>query len=167
MENSPKTVLCSGYMDMCDENLDFIHTRTYPLTNKDIRRVLLRYDPIAHPASMWRKDVLLQTNLYPLYVKNTCHDYSLVFEISQYGEFQNIPEPLIKYRIRKDSVTGKKIRQTQLFSTYFQIKAMVEYGFKATFSDKLFILFRTLSAFLLPTSLQRAIANRFNYKKQK
>jgi glycosyltransferase involved in cell wall biosynthesis len=167
MEENPNVVLCSGYMDMCDENLKFKHTRTYPTTNEEIRKVLLRYDPIAHPASMWRKETLLKTNLYPLYVNNTCHDYSLIFEISQYGEFQNIPESLIKYRIRKDSVTGKKVRQTQLFSTYFQIKAIVEYGFKPTFGDKVFIFLRTISAYVLPVQIQRAIANNFNYKKKK
>lgn len=167
MENNPKIVLCSGYMDMCDENLNFKHTRTYPTSNRDIRKVLLKYNPIAHPASMWRKKALLKTNLYPLDVNNTCHDYALIFEISQFGELRNIPKPLIKYRIRKDSVTGKKIRQTQLVSTRLQREAIKKYGFKPTVGDNLFIILRTISTFILPTQLQRHIANNFNYKEKK
>jgi len=164
MEDNQKTILCGGYMDICDENLNYKTTRTYPTTDKEIRKIILRYNPISHPAIMWRKEKLLKTNLYPLWTKNTCHDYALVLEASQYGELRNIPEPLIKYRVRKNSVTGKKIRQTQLFSTYLQLKACIEYGLKATKKDKMFIIMRSLSTFVLPTSFQRKIANKFNYK---
>lgn len=166
MENNPNVVLSSGDMDMCDGDLQFKSTRRYPLTNSEIRKVLLKYDPIVHAASIWRRDAMLKTNLYPLYVKNTCHDYCVIFEISKYGDFQNIPESLIKCRIRDDSITGNKTRQTQLFSTYFQIKAIVEQGFTPTFSDKLFIFARTLSAFLLPPKLQRFIASKVSTKRK-
>lgn len=167
MEENPNVGLCSGYMDICDEDLNFKHTRTYPTKDEDIRKTLLRYNPISHPAAMWRKEILLKTNLYPLDVNNTCHDYAVIFEISQFGEFKNIPKPLIKYRVRKDSVTGKKVRQTQLTSTRLQRNAIKKYGFKPTIGDKVFIFARTISAFILPTQLQRHIANNFNYKEKK
>lgn len=161
MENNPKVVLCSGYMDICDENLNFRNTRTYPITDKDIRRAIVKYDPISHPASMWRMSELLKTSLYN---KNfpICRDYDLVVRISEYGEYQNIPEPLIRYRVRKDSETGKRIRQTQWYSFYIQMKAHFEYGFPLRFSDILFIIIRLCATLILPTSWQRGIANRFS-----
>ena len=33
MEENPKVVLCSGYMDICDEKLNVTTTRKYPLAN--------------------------------------------------------------------------------------------------------------------------------------
>lgn len=161
MEMNPDVVLCSGYMDICDENLSYKNTRTYPTADKDIRRAIVRYDPISHPASMWRKDALLKTDLYnerfPI-----CRDYDLVVRISQFGRYQNIPKPLIKYRVRKSSETGKRIRQTQWYSFYIQMKAVFEYEFTFTFMDRIFLVSRLLATIILPISLQRFIANHFS-----
>ena len=161
MEENPKVVLCSGYMDICNENLEFQNTRTYPITDKEIRKAIVTYDPISHPASMWRMSELLKTTLYndnfPI-----CRDYDLIVRISEFGEYQNIPKPLIKYRVRKDSETGKRIRQTQWYSFYLQMKAHFEYHFPMTLGDKMFLLGRLIATIILPTSLQRYIANRFS-----
>lgn len=157
MEENPEVVLCSGYMDVCDENLKFKNTRTYPTTDKEIRRAIVRYNPISHPASMWRMSALLKTTLY-----NVGRDYDLVVRISEFGAYQNLPKPLIKYRVRKESETGKGIRQTQWYSFYIQMKAHFEHGFPLRFSDILFIIMRLFATILLPTSWQRGIANRFS-----
>jgi glycosyltransferase involved in cell wall biosynthesis len=161
MEENPKVVLCSGYMDICDENLNIKNRRTYPLTDEEIRRAIVRYDPISHPASMWRMSELLKTGLYS---KNfpICRDYDLIVRISEFGKYQNIPKPLIKYRVRKDSETGKRIRQTQWYSFYIQMKAVFEYGFRFTFGDGVFLVCRILATIILPTGIQRYIANRFS-----
>ena len=161
MEKDEEVVLCAGYMDICDENLNVKTTRTYPLKDKEIRRAMVKYDPISHPSSMWRKDALLKTDLYS---KNfpICRDYDLIVRISKFGKYENIPKSLIKYRVRKDSETGKKIRQTQLYSFYIQMKAVFEYSFKFTFTDGIFLVLRLIATVILPTSLQRFIANNFS-----
>jgi glycosyltransferase involved in cell wall biosynthesis len=161
MEKDEEVVLCAGYMDICDENLNVKTTRTYPLKDKEIRRAMVKYDPISHPSSMWRKDALLKTDLYS---KNfpICRDYDLIVRISKFGKYENVPKSLIKYRVRKDSETGKKIRQTQLYSFYIQMKAVFEYSFKFTFTDGIFLVLRLIATVILPTSLQRFIANNFS-----
>lgn len=161
MEENPSVVLCSGYMDICDENLNIQTTRKYPLTDIDIRKAMVKYDPISHTSSMWRKDALLEIGLYsnkfPI-----CRDYDLVVRISKFGEYRNIPKSLIKYRVRNNSETGKRIRQTQYYSFYIQMKAHFEYGFPLTFGDIIFMFFRLLATVILPTSVQRFLANHFS-----
>ena len=149
MEKDEEVVLCAGYMDICDENLNVKTTRTYPLKDKDIRRAMVKYDPISHPSSMWRKDALLKTDLYS---KNfpICRDYDLIVRISEFGKYENIPKSLIKYRVRKESETGKRIRQTQMYSFYIQMKAVFEYGFKFTFTDGVFLILRLIATVILP-----------------
>ena len=161
MERDTEIVLCSGYMDICDEGLNIKTRRTYPLKDKEIRRAMVKYDPISHTSSMWRRDTLLKTDLYS---KNfpICRDYDLVVRISEFGKYENIPKSLIKYRVRKESETGKRIRQTQLYSFYIQMKAVFEYKFKFTFTDGLFLVLRLILTVILPTSLQRYIANNFS-----
>ena len=161
MEENPKVVLCSGYMDICDEDLNIRGTRTYPLRDNDIRKAMVRYDPISHPASMWRTSELKKTTLYSSKFP-ICRDYDLIVRISEFGKYENIPKSLIKYRVRKNSETGKRIRQTQWYSFYIQMKAVFEYGFKFTFWDGIFTFCRLIATVVLPVSLQRYIANNFS-----
>ena len=161
MEKDEEVVLCSGYMDICDEDLNVQTTRKYPLKDTEIRKVMVKYNPISHPSSMWRKDSLLKTDLYS---KNfpICRDYDLIVRISEFGKYENVPKSLIKYRVRKESETGKRIRQTQLYSFYIQMKAVFEYGFKFTFTDGVFLILRLIATVILPPSFQRFIANNFS-----
>ena len=161
MEKDSEVVLCSGYMDICDEDLEIQTTRTYPLKDAEIRRAMVRYDPISHTTSMWRRDALLKTTLYS---KNfpICRDYDLIVRISEFGKYENVPKALIKYRVRKNSETGKRVRQTQLYSFYIQMKAVFEYGFKFTFFDGVFLVLRLIATVILPPSFQRFIANNFS-----
>ena len=160
MENKQDIVLCSGYMDICNEQLELQTTRTYPLKDKDIRRAMVKYDPISHTSSIWRREALLKTTLYS---KNfpICRDYDLIVRISEFGKYANIPKPLIKYRVRNNSETGKRIRQTQMYSFYIQMKAVYEYGFRFTFSDGIFLICRLVATAILPSRIQRYIANHF------
>ncbi|MDD2270561.1 MAG: glycosyltransferase [Candidatus Dojkabacteria bacterium] len=161
MEGDKEIILCSGYMHICDENLKVKNLREYPLHDKEIRKALVRYNPISHPASMWRTSELMKTSLYnnrfPI-----ARDYDLVVRISEFGKYQNIPKPLIKYRVRKDSETGKRVRQTQWYSFYIQMKAHFEYDFPLKFSDLVFLTSRMISTVILPIGLQRIIANNFS-----
>lgn len=161
MENNPNVVVCSGYMDICDEELNMKTTREYPLEDQEIRKAIIRYNPISHPASIWRASKLLETSLYNNRLP-IARDYDLVVRISEFGEYRNIPKSLIKYRVRKGSETGKKTRQTQWYSFYVQMKAYFEYDFPLKFADILFLALRLVATVILPVSLQRYMANNFS-----
>jgi glycosyltransferase involved in cell wall biosynthesis len=161
MEQDKNVVLCSGYMHICDENLNVKTLRKYPLTDKEIRKAIVRYNPISHPASMWRKSAILKTSLYNKRFPIN-RDYDLLVRISEFGKYQNIPKPLIKYRVRKESETGKRVRQTQWYAFYIQMKAHFEYGFPLKFFDITFLIGRMVATIVLPSGLQRHIANNFS-----
>ncbi len=160
MEDDPEIVLCSSFMQICDENLNPVTTRKYPLSDNDIRKAMVRYNPISHPGSMWRAETLKKTSLYNNHFP-IARDYDLIVRISEFGKYQNIPEVLIKYRVRNDSETAKRIRQTQWYSFYIQMKAHFEYGFPLKMGDIFFITARIISTIILPAKLQRNLANNF------
>lgn len=163
MEEHTDIVLSSGYMDICNEELKSKTIRRYPLSDTEIREAMVRYDPISHPASIWKREALIKTGLYnsnfPI-----CMDYDLIVRISEFGKYANIPKPLIKYRVREKSETGRKIRQTQMYSFYIQMKAVFEYSFKFTFGDGIFLTCRLIATVILPAHIQRYIANHFPTK---
>ena len=79
----------------------------------DLKEWLLRESCFAHPTVMIRKDVLINNNIR--YNQSYFHaeDYKLWIDLSNYGDFYNIPEVLLKYRLSSTQVTqsGNSIQQ--------------------------------------------------------
>lgn len=159
MGNNKNIVACSGFFDVCDENLKPNYTKNLPETDTELRKAMKRYMPMIHPGTMWRKDALLKTDLYPEYLK-VGHDYLITIDMSQQGELYNIQKPIIKYRVRKSSETGKKLFDTELVTGYLQLYAHFKYDdYKLTKKEVLFIAIRFLMTVLLPASFIRFLAN--------
>jgi glycosyltransferase involved in cell wall biosynthesis len=159
MEKNKKIVACSGFFDVCDENLKSKYVKDLPETNEELRKAMKRYMPMIHPGIMWRADTLFKTNLYPEYLK-VGHDYLITMEISQYGELYNLQKPVIKYRVREKSITGEKLFDTELVTGYLQLHAHFKYdGYTLTKKEIFFIAIRFLITVIFPASFVRFIAN--------
>jgi glycosyltransferase involved in cell wall biosynthesis len=159
MEENEKIVACSGFFDVCDENLKSNYIKDLPETNKELRKAMMRYMPMIHPGIIWRADALFKTDLYPEYLK-VGHDYLITIDISQYGELYNLQKPIIKYRVRKKSITGKKLFDTELVTGYLQLHAHFKYdGYRLTKKEVFFIAIRFLITVIFPAKFVRFIAN--------
>lgn len=83
-----------------------------PESSKAIKERLLLEVPFAHPTVMIRREVLLAYNLsYDIHYPSS-EDYKFWVDLSSYGEFYNIQEPLLNYRISATQVSSStKSRQ--------------------------------------------------------
>jgi len=159
MEENKKVAACSGFFDVCDENLKSKYIKDLPETNQELRKAMKRYMPLIHPGTMWRASALFKTNLYPEYLK-VGHDYLITMDISQYGELYNLQKPVIKYRVREKSITGEKLFDTELVTGYLQLHAHFNYeGYTLTKKEVFFIAIRFLITVIFPPSFVRFIAN--------
>jgi hypothetical protein len=159
MGENEKIVACSGFFDVCDENLKSNYIKDLPETNKELRKAMMRYMPMIHPGIMWRADALFKTDLYPEYLR-VGHDYLITIDISQYGELYNLQKPIIKYRVRKKSITGEKLFDTELVTGYLQLHAHFKYDrYRLTKKEVFFIAIRFLITVIFPAKFVRFIAN--------
>jgi glycosyltransferase involved in cell wall biosynthesis len=81
----------------------------YPLTHEAILAAMPRFNPLAHPSVMFRRDVVKNAGGYQYQLHN--EDYELWSRLAVSGHrFANHPEPLLRYRIHAESVKSTRLR---------------------------------------------------------
>lgn len=84
--------------------------RTYPVEHETILRCLRRYNALAHPSVLFRKEPVLAAGGYrPYFVE----DYELWSRLAQHNiRFANHPERLVRYRVIAEGIRSAKVRDT-------------------------------------------------------
>lgn len=158
MEKHPEIVASGGSMVVCNENLEPIGVRYYKNTDSKIREEMLRLNPIPHPASIWRKDILLQTSLYNSKFSPS-EDYALTTEISTHGKLGNITDLLVKFRVHSKSISNSRMVLQQRITLHISGIAIREYGYKATIKDIIWRSIQRITMYTLPPKLKRWLLN--------
>lgn len=158
MENNPQVGVSGGMIQICDSDLNFKKNRSYNKADTEIRKKLFRYSPFAHPATIWRKDIMRQAGLYnPSLI--VAQDYDLYFRMGALSEFANLDDTLLKLRIHTKSSSQTKSRLQEKNTLYIRLKAVFEYGYDMSLTDKLYLFLQLMSMFLIPQKLKLHIFN--------
>lgn len=97
LESHPATAVVGSSQTIIDEEGRVIGRRRSPLTANDVARAMRRYNCIAHPAVMFRRDAILAAGGYMSGVKP--EDYDLWCRLLKRGDgIENLPEDLLRYR---------------------------------------------------------------------
>ena len=108
LESNESCVAVGGQIDIIDANSKVTGSRKYPQTDKELRRNLFLFQPFAHPAvTLWRSS-LESVGLYPEDIWKV-EDVKLFLILSTKGEFANISEKVIKYRMTFDTQSQSKM----------------------------------------------------------
>jgi glycosyltransferase involved in cell wall biosynthesis len=151
MEKNPDIVLCGGYIQMCDKELNVLSEKSYPIDDISIRKRIFRISPFAHPSTFYRAEIAKKIGGYS-YVFKAALDYDFYFRMANFGKLQNIDKVLIKYRIHDESISQAKAQLQQELTLYIRLKAIFEYGFKWTFSDKIYWVLQYIGIKVFPTT---------------
>jgi hypothetical protein len=107
----PAIDVVGGQLEIIDEASRHIGWRQYPLDHDSIVRTMRRYNPLAQPSVMFRKEVVMAAGGYQ-FTKQWGEDYDLWSRLAKSGaRFANHPDPLIQYRIHSGSTKNKFLRQ--------------------------------------------------------
>ena len=143
-----------------DEQWKRIGTRAY---SNNIPQIILKKSPISQPSSMFRKDVYTEVWGYDPDL-NYAEDYDLWCKIySKWHGIKNIPQDLIKHRVRLWQTKSRKLKQTLKNTIMVQQRAYKEYGITPTLSDKLYWICEKL-VLLLPESRVTVLFQIIEYK---
>lgn len=160
MEKNPDVVVSGGSLVVCDQELKPIGVRHYKLSDNNIREEALRLNPIPHPASIWRREAIKKTNLYPT-DRGMSEDYQLTLEISQFGKLGNLDDNLIKFRVHSKSISNSKMAFQQKVTLLISKKAEKEYGYKATVKDNIWRALQWVTMYTVPPKIKRNLLNKF------
>lgn len=153
MKKHPKAVVCGGAIEVCDGSLKVMNQRRYPVSDKKIREKMLRINPFAHPAVIFKKDAVLKVGGYNEKLF-TVEDYDLYFRLGKIGKFANLSSKVLKLRTHKNSVSSKLIAKQARLNLYVRLKAVYEYGYIMNLSDKIYFFLNFLGVICIPSFLK-------------
>ncbi|NMB70461.1 glycosyltransferase [candidate division WWE3 bacterium] len=158
MESNPDVVVCGGAIYVCDSNLKEINIRHYPQTDEQIRKKIFRFNPFAHPATIWVRSVVERVGYYDESIPVT-QDYDLLFRVGKYGKFANLLDPVIKLRTHNQSQSISRGMEQQRITLKIRKKAIYEYGYKISTTDKIYGIIQSILMRILPAKAKFIIFN--------
>ena len=153
MEKNSRVGVSGGSIEICDRNLKALNVRRYPLNDVLARKIIFRYSPFAHPATIWRKVLLDQVGGYNDAIPLS-QDYDLYFRIGKICKFANLSDVLIKLRTHNDSSSIIRGKYQEQYAVYIRIKAFLEFGYNMTAFDKLYTFLQIISMVLIPPKVK-------------
>jgi glycosyltransferase involved in cell wall biosynthesis len=107
LENNPEIGVCGTWINVIDTAGNLVDNCRYPVSSKVISYLLLFYNCIANPTTMYRKKIVMDVGNY-----NTefiaSMDYDLWTRIIGHYKFSNMPEFLLDYRIHGGNISNNR-----------------------------------------------------------
>lgn len=154
MERHTEVGVSGGAIEICNENLKVLNKRKYPQTDIEARRIIFRYSPFAHPATIWRTTTMRSVGGYNENIPLS-QDLDLYFRIGKICKFANLPDVLLKLRTHNSSSSIIKGRYQEQFALYTRIKAFLELGgYEMTSTDKLYNFLQMVSMVVIPPKIK-------------
>lgn len=123
MEKHSEVGICGGYLESFNEQ-GILDVREYPAEDKNLRKKIFLFSPVAQPAAMIRKECFEKIGKFnPMYPP--AEDLDMSFRIGMYYQFANLRKVVLKYREHSSSATFKRVR----FQTHASIKIRLQYLF--------------------------------------
>lgn len=114
-------LLGAAYFEI-NEKGEIIGKKIFPVSDQELRKRLIRFNPFFHASIMIRKKILNEVGGYNEEIKRA-QDYELWFRIAKKTKIANLPEPLMKRRYTKENISVKNENE--------QIKLAIEIRKKA------------------------------------
>lgn len=154
MESHPEVGVLGGAIEVSDKDLKVMNVRRYPTTDAQARKIIFRYSPFAHPATIWRMKDINKVEGYNERIPLS-QDLDLYFRIGNICKFANLEDVVIKLRVHDDSSSITRGRYQEQFALYTRIKAFLEIGgYEMTFGDKLYNFLQMISMILIPPRIK-------------
>lgn len=157
LKKHPKVAVVGTNIIIINEEGKELWVREYPTKSDDIKKIMLRYAPFAHPSVMFRKNAFLEFGGYNQ--KKLCEDVDFWFRLGTKYKFGNIPEKLLKYTLSNTSHTQRNLRQTELFGFKLRIDAVRHLGYKPSLYDIIYNILQFLTLWIMPPQVRVKVYN--------
>lgn len=150
MEQHPTVVALGAQARVINRNGKRIGGKKTPITHEAIYTMFAFVNAMIHPSVMFRKRLLPnRPNLYHSTFETT-DDYHTYFELLTCGQFANIPEELVSYRVHGTNKSLTNIKEKFWTDTQVRLYAVKRFGYHAPFLMFPAILLQALPVMLLP-----------------
>ncbi|MDD4382070.1 MAG: glycosyltransferase [Candidatus Dojkabacteria bacterium] len=165
LEDNPNCVAVGGHIDVIDENGIIKNHREYAVEDKDIRKNMFLFSPFAHPAVTLRRTSLESVGLYPEDMWKV-EDVKLFFLLSKKGQFHNISDTVIKYRMTFNTQSQSNMVQHFRKTNTIREWAITELDIKPTFREIVIWNIQKIGVYILNILPPKAFMKVFEYTRK-
>ncbi len=145
-------------ISIIDDHKIEVWKREYPTSSKDLKSIMFRYSPFAHPTVMFRKKIFEEFGGYnPKMVP--CEDIDFWFKAGVKYNFGNIPRTFLRYTLSDLSGSRYNLRDTELLGFKIKINAIKKLGYRPNIYDIFYNLLEFLSLWLMPSNFRVKLYN--------
>jgi glycosyltransferase involved in cell wall biosynthesis len=126
-----QNVIVAGSWYECIGDIEL--TTQYPISHEEIKMEMLYHCPICHPSVMWRVNTYTKTPFCAEYLH--AEDYDFWSRLIVLGDFSNIPEVLLCYRIHPQSVSRSNQETQHENSIRVRLNQFEKMGIKLTATE--------------------------------
>lgn len=158
LESDNNLAMIGGSMAVFDETGE-LGIRHYPQNDRDIRKMIFRFSPIALPACMMRKSALFEVGGYSERWSPAC-DLDMTFKIGLKHRLANIPQVAIRYRYHDNCGTNQHLKQIEKDSVRIRFYYSASSAYRMTVLDYIYNVAHYLSIWLVPPPLKIWLFNK-------
>lgn len=149
LNHNPQVVVAGSWLKEINKMGEIIGKRQLPTKHKDIYRMMFYAMGVQHPTLMFNTGLIPKDfNWYQ--ESGYIEDLDMLFRLFRYGKFINLPEYLMFYRVHKENLSLKYPKKTFKEALRIRKKAVIFYGYKASFRAKILLTLSCITVFLLP-----------------
>lgn len=149
----PETVIVGGQCLIINEYGKVTGDKIFPTNHEDIYRMLFQSMPIQQPTFMVNLARLPKRFHWYKAGQNTAEEVDLLFRLTKYGKYANLPEFVLKYRIHTNNLSLKNPKKTFSITYKTRKRAVSNYGYKPSLKAQTINLVQYLVIRLLPESI--------------
>lgn len=162
LESHPDYILCGTYAHIIDECDRAIGEKTGPITDQEIRRHIMLSNFFTHASLFFRRQSILDLGGYSEDLDRS-QDYDLIFKVLGTAKIATIPEPLVSYRVRSQSLSYSKNKLQERYALIARYRAFTRYHFPYRYWYQ--FLLQALVHIFLPTEIKNTLIRKLLWKK--
>lgn len=141
-----------GYMQFFDEKGDG-QIRSYDESDRALRKTIFRYNPVAQPASMVRRECYEKVGYYDESY-TVSEDLEMLLRIGTKYEFANVSQVILKYRQSSTSLTRANLKKMEQATLALRLKYVKSSAYDFSIFDAVFNGLQYLTLWIMPTGMR-------------
>lgn len=146
LDSHPDVGVVGGFIVFFDKEGDGT-TRKYAEGDTELRSSIFRYNPIAQPASMFRKKCYEELGGYDESY-TVSEDLEMLFRIGERYKFANVQSEVLKYRQTSGSLTAANLKKMERVTLQLRRKYKTSPAYRYTPVDWLFNIIQRLTIWM-------------------
>lgn len=163
LDDNPEVGVVGGFLEFFGKDTR-PSVRKYAPKDVDLRRAIFRYNPIAQPASMFRKECYDKVGSYdPSY--RFSEDLEMFFRVGAVYEFANVQRVVLKYRQDQKSLTHANLRKMEWATIKIRLQYANHPAYAPNWVDYAYNICQILTM-VIPSRLKVALFNHIRNSKK-